>query len=161
MVNDPRWHTAINDELLLATLSKYDETLLTLTSRIIYQEETGSAASYEGYLATRLSIKETGDWFSLHVTSDQRYFAAVIETRTPPVFIIPVNYRWFSSMTTPKKMQTLDQSDDLMLHLPGDLRMFLSQGQAEEFKNACQRVYAREDYQAHASILSWLNGTAE
>ena len=79
---------------------------------------------------------------------------------TPPVLVIPVNYRWFSSMTTPKKLPTLDQSDDLMLHLPGDIRMFLSQGQAEEFKNACQRVYSRADYQAHARILSWLNGTA-
>jgi hypothetical protein len=151
----------LDDELLLATLSKYDETLFTLTSRIIYQEETGSTASYEDYLATKLSIKETGDWFSLHVTSDQRYFAAVIETMTPPVLVIPVNYRWFSSMTTPKKLQTLDQSDDLMLHLPADIRMFLSKSQADEFRNACQRIYAREDYQSHARILSWLNGTAE
>jgi hypothetical protein len=82
-------------------------------------------------------------------TSDLKHFAAVFETMTPPVFVIPLNYRWLSTLTTPKNLETLHHSDDLMLHLPADIRMFLSQIQAEELKKACQRVYSREDYQSH------------
>jgi hypothetical protein len=81
--------------------------------------------------------------------------------KTPPTFVLPLNYRWFSTMTTPKNLETLQHSDDLMLHLPADISMFLSQSQAEELINACQRIYSREDYQADAGILSWLNGTAK
>ncbi|HBG06915.1 MAG: hypothetical protein A2075_12520 [Geobacteraceae bacterium GWC2_58_44] len=144
-----------------STLSAYDETVVTLAARGVFEAGRGCAERFEEYLEEPVSITEKGTRYRLQVISNSSNFWAVLELNN---IVMPLEYRQFcalSALEVPERTAPSGEEDPLMLRLPHGYRLVLSREEAKSLKEACARIRKDPGYRSHDRIWSVLHGMWE
>lgn len=148
----------VSEVAFSSSLSAYDETLVTLAARGVFEVERGSVERFEQYLEEPVDITEKGHQYRLQVISNSSDFWAVLELNN---IVMPLKYRQFCALSSLEMLERTTRSGEagsLTLRLPHGYRLVLSREEADSLNKACIRIRTDPGYRSHDRIWSVLHG---